>query len=171
MVDQQGDRTVLTLFKDVYDITKSAIGATKDLAHIAHLKTILFEIIHLEDAHRQLHSDYSQLVKENAALKSRLAELEKQVGKKNVQELDFVGRLSEPCEKMLTFIVNLPQRETIKEDVITRFGFEPAKGGYYFDQLVKNGLIHSIGGRVGVGELFVATDDGREYLYKFGLLD
>ena len=85
--------------------------------------------------------------------------------------MGLVDRLPEPCEKMLAFIANLPQRETTKEDVIRRFGFEPAKGGYYFDQLVKHNLILSAGGHTGDGRLYVATADGREYLNKFGLFD
>ncbi|KKL62273.1 hypothetical protein LCGC14_2186810 [marine sediment metagenome] len=161
----------MTLVKDVYDITKSAIDTVKDRECLAQLQIILFKVIELQRHYGNLEADNPRLVKENAALKSRLAELEKKIGEKDAQELDLVGRLSEPCEQMLAFIANLPQRETTKDDVIRRFGFEPAKGGYYFDQLVKHGLIHSIGGSVGVGELFVATDDGRGYLNKFDLFD
>ena len=157
--------------KDIVDLGTQLADKIKDRKSAAELREIIKMVGGMQFSHLALIDESLALKAENAELKKQVSALKRQQAEQDESGVGLVYRLPKQSEKMLAFIANLPQREITKDDLIGRFGFKPAKGGYYFDQLVKHGLIHSGGGHVGIGMMYVATPDGREYLNRFSLFD
>jgi len=77
--------------------------------------------------------------------------------------------LDDACTEMLQAVANSPDRAW-KHELFAQFGHSTAKGEHIFDQLVAHKFIDVIPCITPDGAPYMATQEGREYLNKKGLL-
>jgi outer membrane murein-binding lipoprotein Lpp len=147
-------------------------------ARVADVLREQVELLEMKRAHAVGERDLlaTQLAQEKAkveTLESDRTDIRAQLNeaRQEIQRLKQpADRLPEESEKMLVFLANDSSRQVTSERLIQHFGFPAAKGGYFFDQLLKRKLVNSTHGQMGVGWFYAATAEGREYMAQSGLL-
>jgi hypothetical protein len=154
----------------------SALDAAKEIARIGETAGVSKEVMGLLEAQASwlaerisaLEKEKAALTEENTALlrEDRILKVEIESLKKDAAALR-TNELDDYCTKLLQAVAH--SKNITDHELRLHFGLTKAKGDFLLDQLYKRKFISSPGGNMR-GSFLSATEQGRNYLARIGLL-